>query len=164
MYENAGRSIKNVVSIVVLIGYAVSVLGAIAIFIIGLTTGSIGMAILYSIVAIVVGVLGCLGAWLGGLWLYAYGEITDCLISIDAKMQKLPQSKEDTPAPVSVSHANGSAVRTTAPSPSVHTAVPSPSVRADVSMPGGWTCSCGRVHAPYVTTCTCGINKREIQQ
>ena len=155
MYENAGRSIKNVASIVVLIGYAVSVLGAIAIFIIGLTTGSIGMAILYSIVAVIVGVLGCLGTWLGGLWLYAYGEITDCLISIDAKMQELPQSKEDTPAPVSVSHTTGSAVRT---------AAPSPSVRADVSMPGGWTCSCGRVHAPYVTTCTCGNNKREIQQ
>lgn len=27
---------------------------------------------------------------------------------------------------------------------------------------GGWKCSCGRVQASYVSTCTCGKNKREV--
>lgn len=26
---------------------------------------------------------------------------------------------------------------------------------------GGWQCSCGRAHPAYVSTCTCGLNKRE---
>lgn len=25
----------------------------------------------------------------------------------------------------------------------------------------GWVCSCGRVNANYVSTCTCGVNKRD---
>ena len=27
---------------------------------------------------------------------------------------------------------------------------------------GEWKCGCGRVHAPYVSSCTCGVNKSEI--
>ena len=26
----------------------------------------------------------------------------------------------------------------------------------------GWTCSCGRSHAGYVSSCPCGVNKRDI--
>ena len=26
---------------------------------------------------------------------------------------------------------------------------------------GGWTCACGNVHAAYVSSCSCGANKRE---
>ena len=26
---------------------------------------------------------------------------------------------------------------------------------------GGWTCTCGRGNAQYVSTCVCGINKRD---
>ena len=27
---------------------------------------------------------------------------------------------------------------------------------------GGWRCSCGKVHAAYVSSCVCGVNKRDI--
>ena len=28
--------------------------------------------------------------------------------------------------------------------------------------PSNWTCTCGRVNASYVSTCNCGVNKREV--
>lgn len=28
---------------------------------------------------------------------------------------------------------------------------------------GGWKCSCGRVHEPYVSSCTCGKSKSEVK-
>lgn len=28
---------------------------------------------------------------------------------------------------------------------------------------GGWKCSCGRVHASYVFSCSCGMSKSEVQ-
>ena len=30
------------------------------------------------------------------------------------------------------------------------------------SNPNGWTCSCGRTHAVYVSSCLCGIRKKDI--
>lgn len=27
---------------------------------------------------------------------------------------------------------------------------------------GGWQCSCGRANPTYVSTCTCGLNKRQV--
>ena len=32
-----------------------------------------------------------------------------------------------------------------------------------VAVGDGWVCSCGRVNANYVSTCTCGVNKRDIK-
>ena len=31
-------------------------------------------------------------------------------------------------------------------------------------MSKNWTCTCGREHPSYVSTCTCGVNKRDVQQ
>ncbi len=33
---------------------------------------------------------------------------------------------------------------------------------AQILADGGWTCSCGKVHAGYVSSCSCGKQKREI--
>ena len=93
MYFDVGKSIKNVVSIVVKIGYALSIIGAFLIVIGGLLAGDFGALILSLIGAAISGGLGCLCTWLGGLWLYAYGEITDRLISIDEKMSNLENDK-----------------------------------------------------------------------
>lgn len=27
---------------------------------------------------------------------------------------------------------------------------------------GGWKCTCGKVHATYVSSCACGANKRQV--
>ena len=94
MYPDVGKSIKSVVSIVVKIGYAVSVIGAFLLLVLAMSEGEPEMFLLYAIVAAIVGALGCVGSWLGGLWLYAYGEITDRLISIDEKIKKLENKEE----------------------------------------------------------------------
>ena len=86
MYQNAGRSIKSVVSIVVKIGYALSVIGGVGIVLLGLVSGDIGTFIASLLGTVIVAGLGCLSTWLSGLWLYAYGEITDRLISIDERL------------------------------------------------------------------------------
>ena len=101
MYQNAGRSIKSVVSVLVTVGYTLSIIGALVIMIIGAVNGeeNAGIVVLSMIGAIIVGGLGCLSTWLSGLWLYAYGEITDRLISIDERLADLDESadQEDEP-------------------------------------------------------------------
>ena len=99
MYQNAGRSIKSVVSVLVTIGYTLSIIAAVAILIVCLATGGAGLVIVGIFGALVVGGLGCLSTWLGGLWLYAYGEITDCLISIDERLADLDESEDQEDEP-----------------------------------------------------------------
>ena len=36
-----------------------------------------------------------------------------------------------------------------------------PYVSAAPKTPGSWNCTCGRVHPPYTTSCTCGVSKRD---
>ena len=40
----------------------------------------------------------------------------------------------------------------------------SESVEYEPAPQGGWTCKCGRGNAHYVTSCVCGVSKREMQQ
>ncbi len=28
---------------------------------------------------------------------------------------------------------------------------------------GGWKCKCGRINYKYVSTCTCGVSKRDME-
>ena len=80
MYENAGRSIKSVVTVAVIVMMVLSVIGGIIV----MAEGGVGV-----ILGLIVMALGCFSAWLSGLLLYAYGEITDRLISIDENLEAI---------------------------------------------------------------------------
>ena len=175
MYENAGKSIKGVVSIIVKIGYALSIISAVLVVILGLTAGHFGALLLSLVVAAIVGGLGCLCAWLSGLWLYAYGEITDRLISIDEQLSNIKSvAGADTPtatAPKQVTPNYAKASVSTfctacgaRNNPSARYCVAcSAELPRVTAKPSGntWVCPCGRVNAAYVGTCTCGKSKRD---
>jgi hypothetical protein len=59
-------------------------------------------------------------------------------------------------------------VRTTGPGYSAPPAPPVTAARTTVSAsaaaPGNWTCSCGRTHPPYVSSCVCGVSKKDIHK
>lgn len=149
MYSNAGQSIKKYVEILCRICYALVGIGAGLIFIVGFATSPNPIvALIRIIIAALVGGLGFLSVWASGLMLYAYGEITDRLISIDDKLAHMKQPEDDTPAAVIAPIHPESA-------PIYH--VP------NFSGPT-WTCSCGRINAHYVSSCPCGLNKRDVKK
>ena len=59
-------------------------------------------------------------------------------------------------------------VRTTGPGYSAPPAPPVTAARTTVSAsaaaPGTWTCTCGRTHPPYVSSCVCGVSKKDIHK
>ena len=95
MYPNAGKSIKRVTAILVRLGYLISIIGAFALFVACVSIGSADYGILYLLLAIVIGGLGFLFSWLGGLCLYAYGEIADRLVSIDKRLAAMEKDAEE---------------------------------------------------------------------
>jgi len=148
MYSNAGQSIKKYVEIVCRICYALVGIGAGLILIVGFATSPTPVAGLISIIiAALVAALGFLSIWISGLMLYAYGEITDRLINIDVTLAKMNKPEDDAPSVVSPARP-----------------VPAPVPHCPNPTGPSWTCSCGRVHAPYVSTCPCGVNKRDLQE
>lgn len=74
MYKNAGKSIKAYADVIATIGIVLSVIYGIVIFAIMATTGAWLIGFLFGVL---VSILGCVAAWVGGLLLYAYGEITE---------------------------------------------------------------------------------------
>lgn len=70
MYNNAGKSIKGLVKIVVGIQMALFIILGIVLMVSG--EGGAG-----AFLGFLVGGAGCFFAWLSGLLLYAYGEIAD---------------------------------------------------------------------------------------
>ena len=80
MYQNAGKSIKTLVTVIV----AILMLLAI--------TAGVGLASFLnnfgeggSFIGFLVAVFGCFSAWLSGLILYAYGEIADGVKRLSSK-------------------------------------------------------------------------------
>ena len=149
MYSNAGKSIKSYVSVMVAIGYVISIILGFAILGFGAEYESAGIVIL----GIVVSVVGCVIAWLSGLMLYAYGEIADRLISIDEKISSNNLTVEE------------SALNTTPETQGDFQSKNCDRKKETGNIPAdSWKCTCGRVNASYVSTCPCGINRREIQK
>ncbi|MBE6942240.1 MAG: hypothetical protein E7455_08170 [Ruminococcaceae bacterium] len=167
MYPDCGKSIKKLVSIVVKIGYAVSILWAVIILIAGIAADNVGVFVLTLFLAGVVGALGCFASWCSGLWLYAYGEITDRIINIDEKMtaENLPEEKKPlfaTPVSQRGCYCETCGAKNAA---GARYCVACSAELDGVKVPaGGWKCTCGRVNASYVSTCACGVNRREIQK
>ena len=164
MYPDVGKSIKSVVSIVVKIGYAVSVIGAFLLLVLAMSEGEPEMFLLYAIVAAIVGALGCVGSWLGGLWLYAYGEITDRLISIDEKMKPaqpkksaLDNNSQGGCSCKSCGAQNNAGARYCSACGTAMTNMNVPKTGI-----GPWKCTCGFVNDSSTLTCHCGVNRLDI--
>ena len=83
MYKNVSRSIKSVVKIVTAVQCGFYILLGIVSMV---TTMAAGKILLGIFMLVLVSGLGCLMAWLSGLILYAFGEITDRLVRIDRKL------------------------------------------------------------------------------
>ena len=67
------------------------------------------------------------------------------------------------PVAAPVYTAQSSVVTTSAPAsaPVAAPAAPSAPVVVSEPVPNGWTCTCGRNHAPYEMSCTCGMTKAQ---
>lgn len=76
MYNNAGKRIKNLTKVIVGIEMALAVIAGIAI----MPSGGLGFWL-----GLLVAGLGCFFAWVGGLVMYAYGDIADNLQAIRNK-------------------------------------------------------------------------------
>ena len=84
--------------------------------------------------------------------LFAFGEVIDLLQQIKANTNqaaKAPIStRPDTPQPVQRS----TSLNFNSPNFYNHSS-------PKAGTPSGWSCSCGRVNPPYVTSCVCGKSK-----
>ncbi len=61
MFENAGKMIKGAAKVATVLGIILSVLGAVS-------SGGLWIVVL---------IVGCLSAWLGGLMIYGFGELVE---------------------------------------------------------------------------------------
>lgn len=181
MYEDAGRSLKDTARIVSTAGFIGSISLA---FIIAISGSTVDIAVVKGaaiILALLVGGLGCFAAWFIGLLLHALGEIVDRLTSIDERMATMPRERR---MQSYASMRTGTATTSAQDEIIVDTsfvcvcgARNRAGARYCVSCDrefqptspnlgkvptGGWKCSCGRGNASYVTTCSCGKNKREV--
>lgn len=85
MYKNVARSIKSLVKIVTAVQCVFYILLGIVSMV---TTMAAGKILLGLVMLVLVSGLGCFVAWLSGLLLYAFGEITDRLVRIDRKLSE----------------------------------------------------------------------------
>ncbi len=84
MFQNVGKSIKNIVKFVFIVEVILSVVGAIACF-----------ALMLIPVAIACLIIGPLIAWLSSLMLYGYGELIDTNIQISKKLSCIASNSDD---------------------------------------------------------------------
>lgn len=74
MYNNAGSKVKGLATVMATIGMILSVLIGFLAMVAGIMSGGSVSAVLGSLITIG---LGCLGSWLGGLTLAAFGELVE---------------------------------------------------------------------------------------
>jgi hypothetical protein len=91
MYKNAGKSLKNATIAIVVIGIFLSVILRIVLM---ATLREAGF-----IVGLLVAGLGCFLSWLGGLVMYAFGEMADCMLQMKNKLVGEEAPEEDVIAP-----------------------------------------------------------------
>ena len=81
------------------------------------------------------------------------GEV--CTETVPAPQTQPSVSKAPTPKPKSTLNAYFSSYKSTKTAPSK---------TADTSGPAEWTCTCGKVNPPYMSSCSCGKTAREIRE
>ncbi|MBQ9929621.1 MAG: hypothetical protein IJO72_02440 [Oscillospiraceae bacterium] len=147
-FDEIGGKIKGVAKWLCWIGILLTWIGAGIAFVICLfMEGMFLVALLVPVIAALYSGLIWIGSWM----MYAFGEVVETICSIfldvDSLKELLQNKGKDTPAPVveggKISNHRQTRVPVTA---------------------GGWTCSCGRRHMPYETSCVCGKVKADGQK
>ncbi len=132
MYERASEKLMMVINIATGIGIAGCVISGVIL----MFTGE-----LFFFVGLLVAVLGSLAVWLSGLVTATIAEIGVNLKIVVAKLS-LQTTSDDTSK--------------------LKSALQNAGKPSNQPVAGGWTCTCGRNNAGYVSTCPCGTNRREI--
>ena len=133
LYEDIGGKIKNLAKWI----FIVEAIGAIITGLVFLFTDE--DFILYGLLIMI---LGPIVAWVGSWILYAFGELVEDVHAM---------RNEESPTTVNTTAMPSTTPTYTAKSPVVTTA----------PVAGGWTCTCGRNHAAYESSCVCGATKHE---
>lgn len=87
LFENIGEKIKSVTKAFACVGMILSIILAIICFVVG---GSYGI-----LIGLLVGGIGFLLSWMGAWFIYGYGEIIQCLISINRKLEDITAEKKN---------------------------------------------------------------------
>ena len=141
MFNEVGKEIKRMAEKHVISAVIPFVIIAIAVFAL---LASKGYALVGLIAAIIIILIKYLNARKKVILLYGYGELIDRVCSIDDHLSG------STPSLISTVNPQ---LSTKDPANTTH-----------ISSGSGWTCSCGRKNANYVSTCSCGINKRDLSK
>ena len=138
MFENAAAKLKTAARVVCWLGIIGSVIRGIIMIVLASKSHTDGSAATF--LGLLTIVIGPLASWLLSLVLYVFAEMAEHTAKIDGKMGK------DTPA--------------------VQQAAPETETEQDrnrkIISDGGWKCTCGKTNYSYVSTCSCGRNKREV--
>lgn len=148
LYSDIGQKMKNWAKGIFVVETILTILGAIITFF-------IEPEMFFLCVLMVV--IGPLLAWISTWMLYGFGEIIDRLSSID---DKTTLSRPTAPPQNTYSAQN----TYRAANPFYGYNQPSAPTSAAPNQPPyahGWTCSCGRNHAPYESSCVCGKSRRD---
>ena len=138
MFENAAAKLKAAARILCWLGIIGSLIKGITLIVQASRSYTDGSYITFLGLATIAA--GAFISWLLSLVLYAFGELVEHTASIDSKMGK------DTAT--------------------IQQAAPEKETEKDkdkkIITDGGWKCTCGKTNYSYVSTCSCGKNKREV--
>ena len=85
MFSNAGENIKKYAIVLVIIQYVAIALAALFFIIEGINSDGLFMA--YFIPTIIIGSIACVFVWISGSFMYAYGDMAECVAEIDETLK-----------------------------------------------------------------------------
>ncbi len=151
MFNNIGSKLKALAMAVCALGMLASLIFAISLWI---QNNSVQGTIFTGIVVLV---LGCLASWIGSFFTYGFGELIENTDEIKRKLYD-PKNSPAHSVPVieQEEKVNGQVITS-------YKTVEEINREKKILDEGGWKCPvCKRINHSYVSTCTCGKNKREV--
>ena len=154
MFDNAGKQIKGIAIGFFITQIVVGILVAVTLFVISALADEDAVWIGCLLGGLFTLVATPFAAWFSALILYGFGEIVDTAIAnrlnSDGEANIVSEAK-----PKSTPNAYFSSYKSTKTAPSK---------TAATSGPAAWTCTCGKVNPPYMSSCSCGKTAREIRE
>jgi len=153
MFENIGSKLKWLAMAVCALGMLASLVFAVTIW---MQKGSGQDTTLLGIIVLV---LGCLASWVGSFFTYGFGELIENTNIIIGKLNEPKNAPADSiPHTDQKGKVNGQVTTAYKPMEGIDR-------EKKILDEGGWKCpACKRINHSYVSTCSCGMNKREAMQ